>query len=214
MRIRPALAATLLVSLAAAPALASFSGGGSTPPPAPSSSSTPPSGVQAPTTRQEAERFYGDAYNDVAKAKQAVEQGKDKDATKRFKRALERGQKAVELDSTYHEAWNLVGYASRKLVDYAGAVAAYERCLRLKPDYAPAREYLGETFVEMGLPAKAREQLAWLEKLSAANEAKSLKQQIDAYDAAHPATAAPATAPAGASSDSTAAKAAPTGSGG
>ena len=64
MRIRPALAATLLVAFAAAPALASFNPSPA-PPPAPSSPTTTPSGVQAQTPRQEAERLYGDAYNDV-----------------------------------------------------------------------------------------------------------------------------------------------------
>lgn len=196
MRTRSTLAVLMLAAITASPSSASM-GGGSPAPSAPSSSNTPMAGAQPLTPRQEAERLYGDAYDDIAKAKTELAEGKGKNATKRFRRALERAKHAVELDATYFEAWNLIGYASRKLDDRPGAVVAYGRSLSIKPDYAPAREYLGEAYVEMGEPAKAREQLAWLERLSKADEAKSLKGQIEAWEAAHPAAgAAPATAPA------------------
>jgi tetratricopeptide (TPR) repeat protein len=201
MRTRAFLAACALAALAASPAAASMSGG--TPAPSmPSSSSDPQQNSQALTPRQEAERLYGDAYDDVARAKQDVVDGKDKNATKRFRRALDRGQHAVALDSMYFEAWNLVGFTSRKLDDYPGAIAAYDRCLKIKPDYAPAREYLGEAYVELGKPAKAREQLAWLERLSQADQAKSLRTQIESYETAHPGSAAAPAAPAAAPADS------------
>jgi cytochrome c-type biogenesis protein CcmH/NrfG len=35
-----------------------------------------------------------------------------------------------------HEAWNYIGYTSRKLGDLDKALAAYGEALRLKPDYA------------------------------------------------------------------------------
>jgi tetratricopeptide (TPR) repeat protein len=194
MRTRTFFAIAALAALAASPSLASM-GGGSTPS-VPSSSPDPNmSGSPQLTPRQEAERLYGDAYDDVAKAKDDLKDGKDKNATKKFRRALDRGRHAVELDTTYYEAWNLIGYSSRKLNDYPGALAAYGTCLRIKPDYAPAREYLGEAYVEMGDAKKAREQLAWLERLSQADQAKSLRTQIEAYEAAHAGTTpAPAAA--------------------
>jgi tetratricopeptide (TPR) repeat protein len=195
MRIRSTLVAFTLAAITASPSSASM-GGGSPAPSAPSSTNTPMAGAQPLTPRQEAERLYGDAYDDIAKAKAELADGKGKNATKRFRRALERAKHAVELDSMYFEAWNLIGYASRKLDDRPGAVVAYGRSLRIKPDYAPAREYLGEAYVEMGEPARAREQLAWLERLSKADEAKNLKGQIEAWETAHPAGATPAAAPA------------------
>lgn len=133
--------ALLAALLFAAPAFASFSGG-SKPDPPPSSSSSPEAKSAETTPRQEAERWYGDAYDEIAKAKKEIADGKAKNADKRFRKAMERGERAVELDSTYHEAWNLVGYGARKLKLYDKALAAYERCLTIKPDYAPAREYL------------------------------------------------------------------------
>ena len=203
MRTRSILAVAVLAAFGASPSVASFSGGGAAPP-IPTSSGDPGPGAAALTPRQEAERLYGDAYNDVAKARQDLQDANEKNATKKFRRALDRGRHAVDLDSTYYEAWNLVGYTSRKLDDYPGALAAYDRCLRIKPDFAPAREYLGEAYVEMGQPKKAREQLAWLERLSQP-DAKTLRDLIAAYETAHPDEAVtPAQAPAAA--DSSAAK--------
>src|SRR5207249_173721 len=69
---------------------------------------------------------------------------------------------------------------------------AYLKCLGIKFDYAPAREYLGEAYLEMGKVAQAREQLAVLERLKASDSVTELKASIDAYVAAHPEAAAPA----------------------
>ncbi len=200
----PTLLATVLL---ASPALASFSGSRPEPIEGPQ-----PSGEQQSdqlTARQQAERLYGDAYDEVAKAKQDLaNEKKKKNAEKRFKKALERGQRAVELDSTYFEAWNLVGFAARHLSDYDRSIAAYQRCLKIKPDYAPAREYLGEAYVELGKLESAREQLALLNQLKATDEAANLKAQIDAWSAAHPTSSAAdttAAAPNQAAADSSAA---------
>ncbi len=198
MRLRSTSIALLILSLAVAPALASMGGG--TPPPQPPPS-PPPSGTEdtgSPdqvTSRQEASHLYADAYDELGKAKRDLEDGKEKNAVKRFKRALERGERVVQLDPKYHEAWNLVGYSARKLRDYDKALAAYDRCLSLKPDYAPAREYLGEAYLELGNAKKAREQLVMLEHLNATGDAAALKSKIEAYEAAHPDSAHPGSAP-------------------
>ncbi len=183
--------AALALALAT-PALASFGSGPATPTtPAPTTAQPArEDGTAGPSARQEAERWYHDAFEDIRKAKADLEGGKDKSAEKRFRRAQERGEKAVALDSTYHEAWNLVGYAARKLKDYDRAVASYRRCLALKPGYAPAREYLGEAYVEMGKLELAREQLASLERLEASDEARTLRAAIEAWEKAHPGGAA------------------------
>ena len=138
------------------------------------------------TNRQEADRWYHDAFEDVQKGKSESEAGHDKNAEKRFRRALERGERALSIDSTYHEAWNLVGYSARKLKNYDRAVTAYQRCLKLKPDYAPAREYLGEAYLEMGKLDLAREQLAAIDALKAPEEARTLNGAIETWQKAHP----------------------------
>ena len=176
---------TLIAAFAiTAPAFANM--GGSTPEPKQPASTSTPEATEQMSARQQAERWYGDAYSEIAKAKKDLEGKKEKNAEKRFKKALERAQRAVEIDSTYHEAWNLAGYAARKLGNYDVSLAAYEACLRVKFDYAPAREYLGEAYLELGKPDKAREQLALLERFGAENEASELKTAIDAYASAHP----------------------------
>jgi tetratricopeptide (TPR) repeat protein len=200
-------------------ATAAFAMSGNPPPPPSSTSTTPtPSPTSAPSAeggatsaesngaRQQAEEKYALAYEEVGKANKDVEDGKAKNAEKKFRQALERCQEAVTLDDRYHEAWNLIGYTSRKLNDYDNAFKAYEKCLAIKWDYAPAREYLGEAWLEKGDLAKAREQLAMLAKINAGDESKVLQGKIDAFVAAHPGSdAAPASAPAAApvKSDST-----------
>ena len=198
MRLRPMIVVACLVPVLATAAYASFGGGPKNDPPP---SSEPPSSPdategQTKTNRQEAEQIYADGYEQVAKAKKDLADGKAKNAAKKFKKALERGERAVELDANYYEAWNLVGYASRKLGDYPKAFSSYDKCLAIKPDYAPAREYLGEAWLEQNDAAKARLQLAELEKAGANAEATDLRTQIETYEKAHPGTAAAPTTPA------------------
>src|SRR5207245_8409152 len=122
----------------------------------------------------------------VTRAKDDVAAGKDKNAQKKFKRALDSAEEAVQLDPKYYEAWNAVGYASRKLGKYDDALKAYGTCLDIKPDYAPAREYLGEAYIELGQIDNARTQLALLDHQNAAEESKLLKSKLDAWQSAHP----------------------------
>jgi tetratricopeptide (TPR) repeat protein len=188
MRLRTSLPFGLLALLLIVPAaFASMGGGGgasgSSPPQPPSTTDAKPE----PSPREQAEGYYGQAYEEIARAKKDVADGKDKNAQKSFKRALDWGEKATELDDKYFEAWNLVGYAARKTGDYDKAFASYDKCLEIKTDYAPAREYLGEAWLDKGEPAKAREQLTLLEKFGATDDAATLRTAIEAYEKAHPA---------------------------
>ena len=187
MKIAATVTVIALVGIGASPALASFGGGKSDDPkPASSSPQTPEASGSNSTSHQEAERWYKDAFDDVQKAKADFDAKKDKSAEKRLRRAIERGERCVGIDSSYHEAWNLLGYASRKLKDYDRAVASYQRCLKLKPDYAPAREYLGEAYLEMGKIDLAREQLAALDPLKSPEEVRTLQAAIEAREKAQP----------------------------
>ena len=186
------LAVPILIAALAAPAFASMGG---SPPPEPAQN--PPNEVKAGaeiTPRQQAEQLYGGAYDDIAKANFDIANGKDKNAQKKYKRALERASSAVALDSSYFEAWNLVGFAARKLADYPRSLAAYGRCLSIQPGYAAAREYLGEAYVDLGRIREAREQLAWLERMNAGDQAHTLSGRIEQWQSAHPDSLAPAPA--------------------
>jgi tetratricopeptide (TPR) repeat protein len=198
MSSRRILAVAAIAALAIAPVRSSHSMGTKPEPPPtpPSSSSVPPPGdaqtASAPSgARQDAERAYALAYEDLAKAKKDAASGNRKNAEKKYRKVLERVENAVYLDSTYAEAWNLVGYAARRLGDYDKSFAAYDHALALKPDFAAAREYLGEAWLERGDLAKSRAQLALLEKMNHhSDESKALRSAIDGYVAAHPQAAA------------------------
>ena len=62
-------------------------------------------------------------------------------------------------NSNTAEAWNYRGYATRKLGRTDEGIGYYQRALALKPDYAQAREYLGEAWMVKGRPDLAGEQL-------------------------------------------------------
>lgn len=102
------------------------------------------------------------AYNQgVRMIKQADKYAKDADeatdqkkkdkaagrAQKQYGKAREYFVTAVKLKPQNHEAWNYVGYASRKLGEYDNALAAYGEALRLNPTYAEAIEYRGEAYL-------------------------------------------------------------------
>lgn len=182
MKVRPLLP-LFVITLVATPALASFS---SRPDPPPSSSPSAPEASEQKTPRQQAEAIYNDAYDDVAKAKEllAGESPDKKKADKLFKRAIDRADDALKLDNNYYEALNLQGFSWRKLGNYKKSLEAYAACLKIQPDYAPAREYYGEALLESGDAAGAGEQLAYLKKLNADDLAKQLEAAIVAAPAA------------------------------
>ncbi len=196
MHLRPMLLPAILL-LAASPAFASYGSKPDSPPPAAAGGQHEArEGDAELTARQRAEADYRDAYDDVAKGSAALEKHDAKGAGKRFRRALENSRRAVETDSTYSEAWNLVGFTSRMLGDYPHSFEAYRVALRQKPEFALAREYYGEGLLETGDLAGAREQLRWLRRSGDGALIAELQGAIDKYVAAHPdSTAAPAAKP-------------------
>ena len=188
MNVRPLLP-LLLITLVATPALASFGSKPDTPPP--SSPSSSPEASEQKTPRQEAEALYNDAYGDVAKAKDllAAESPDKKKADKLFKRAIDRADDALKLDNNYFEALNLQGFSWRKLGNYKKSLEAYAACLKIQPDYAPAREYYGQALLESGDREGAQAQLAYLKQLKADDLAKQLEDAIAAAPTADDAKA-------------------------
>ena len=61
------------------------------------------------------------------------------------------------------DAYNLMGFAARKLGNYRQALAYYHKALDLNPHHRGALEYLGEAYLEMRCVAQAREVLVRLE---------------------------------------------------
>lgn len=81
----------------------------------------------------------------------------EKKARKEFERAVENLERAVKKMPGLYAAHSDLGFALRSLGRYDEALAAYGEALQLEPGYAPAIEYRGEAYLELGqLDAAAR----------------------------------------------------------
>lgn len=96
---------------------------------------------------------------------------------KGFSSARERFRAALEADPNMKEAWNMVGYTSRRLGDYEESLIAYDRALALAPDYPEAIEYRAELFVLTGRFDEVKDAYASLQK-SSPSYAETLKNAI------------------------------------
>jgi tetratricopeptide (TPR) repeat protein len=83
-----------------------------------------------------------------------------------YAKARENFRTATTAQPNAREAWNLLGYTSRKLGDYEASLAAYDKALALAPDYPEAIEYRAELFLMTGRFAQAKEAYATLLKSS------------------------------------------------
>jgi tetratricopeptide (TPR) repeat protein len=54
---------------------------------------------------------------------------------------------------------NSIGYSTRKLGDVDKGIEYYHQALAIDPNFAKARQYLGEAYLQKGDVAKAKEQL-------------------------------------------------------
>lgn len=133
--------------------------------------------AEAKAFRGQAEQTYAKGYAEAQEGKELLKAGKEKDAKKKFGKALGRFQGIVEAYPNYFEAWNMLGYCARKTGDLKRAFAAYERCLAINPEYEEAHEYLGEAHLMAGNVAKAKVELAWL-KARKSEEAAELEAEI------------------------------------
>ena len=63
------------------------------------------------------------------------------------------------------EVLNGLGYTNRKLGQFGVAIDYYRQAIALNPNYAGAREYLGEGYVTMGKIDLAKEQLGEIKRI-------------------------------------------------
>jgi tetratricopeptide (TPR) repeat protein len=182
-----ALAAALFAALSL-PSAAHAAGSAPPPPPRETPSEAAPAGfgksadsTAAAAGRAEAQKAYTKAWDLSEDAKKDLAGGKDDSAKKRFGKALKKFKEATDIDPTYYEAWNMVGFCSRKTGDLKASLEAYQKCLAIEPEYAQAHEYLGETYLTMGDVPKAKEQLMWLVARKS-DQAGELATKIEAFE--------------------------------
>ena len=128
-------------------------GGPSTPSSLPSLQSREP-----PSPEEQARAAYNTAIRGVEKgdalladaARQTDPRKQEKlrrKADDAYAGAAKKFARAVEVRPGMYEAWNYLGYCNRKMGKLDAALAAYDRALSLKPDYAEAVEYRGHVYL-------------------------------------------------------------------
>ena len=82
------------------------------------------------------------------------------------------------------DAWNYLGFSSRKLGKYDESETAYKMALSIEPNHFGALEYYGELHLTLKRPEKARALLANLKSLCTLNckEMKQLEAAIKTYE--------------------------------
>ena len=85
------------------------------------------------------------------------------------------------------DAWNLTGFASRKLGDYSASEVAYNKALAIDPKHKGALEYKGELFLTLGNLEGAEEMFDRLNSACflSCKEKKQLAAAIRAYKKAN-----------------------------
>ena len=85
------------------------------------------------------------------------------------------------------DAWNLTGFASRKLGDYAASEVAYDKALAIDPKHKGALEYKGELYLTLGNLEGAENMFDQLNKVCflSCKEKKQLATAIRTYKKAN-----------------------------
>lgn len=83
----------------------------------------------------------------------------------RYKQVIKKLKNSIDEEPGNADAWNLLGYASRKKGDLELSVSAYCKALSIDPDHKDAQEYHAELFLKQGDKTAAAGNLAKLTSL-------------------------------------------------
>ncbi len=118
------------------------------------------------------------ADSNYTKAKAMIE-------AKDYKGALPLLQQVVAKDAKNADAYNLMGYATRKSGDANGSLQFYNQALAIDTKHLGAHEYVGEAYLMLDRPAEAEQHLARLDSLCVFGcaEHRTLKAAVANYKA-------------------------------
>ena len=104
---------------------------------------------------------------------------------KDYRGALPLLQQVVAKDAKNADAYNLMGFATRKSGDPNGSLQYYQQALALDSRHLGAHEYIGEAYLMLDRPKEADQHLARLDSLCifGCSEYKMLKAAIADYKA-------------------------------
>ena len=93
-------------------------------------------------------------------------------------------ESVVARDANNADAYNWLGYATRKSGDPSKSIPIYQKALSIDPEHRGAHEYIGEAYLQLNDVAKAREHLARLDKLCffSCEEYRDLKKAVEAHE--------------------------------
>ena len=94
-------------------------------------------------------------------------------------------QQVVARDPKNADAYNLLGYATRKSGNPNGSLQYYNQALQIDPRHLGAHEYVGEAYLMLDQPQQAEQHLARLNSLCVfgCTEYRMLKAAIADYKA-------------------------------
>ncbi len=94
-------------------------------------------------------------------------------------------QQVVAKDARNADAYNLMGYATRKSGDPNGSLQYYNQALAIDPKHIGAHEYVGEAYLMLDRLPEAEQHLARLDSLCVfgCTEYRMLKSAIANYKA-------------------------------
>jgi len=90
----------------------------------------------------------------------------------------------VARDARNADAYNWLGYATRRNGDAKASIPFYEKALALDPKHRGAHEYIGEAYLLLDEPAKAKQHLKTLNSLCflPCSEYTDLKKAVETYE--------------------------------
>jgi tetratricopeptide (TPR) repeat protein len=115
---------------------------------------------------------------DYGRAKAMIE-------AKSYKEAIPLLQQVVAKNAKNADAYNLLGYATRKAGNPQASLQYYTAALQIDPKHLGANEYIGEAYLMLDQPQQAEQHLARLDQLCVFGcaEHRELKAAIANYKA-------------------------------
>jgi predicted Zn-dependent protease len=116
--------------------------------------------------------------SDYGRAKAMIE-------AKSYKEAIPLLQQVVAKEPRNADAYNLLGFATRKTGNPQGSLQYYNTALQIDPKHLGANEYIGEAYLMLDQPQQAEQHLARLDQLCVFGcaEHRELKAAIANYKA-------------------------------
>ena len=131
------------------------------------------------TSRPASQSTFVDAQ--IAKASNSID-------ARQYLTAIRILRSVVQVDTRNAEAYNLLGFASRKIKNYKNAERFFAHALKIDANHLGALAYQGELFLILDQPDKANANLDLLQKICGATceEYLNLEQDVAAFNVVVP----------------------------